>query len=163
MSDRDKDTEILVLRHQIAVAKRRLGAQKPRFDPSDRALLAALLHRLPKDVLRGLRLLVRPDTILRWHRELIARRHASASRPKRPGRPRTLRSIRLLVLRLATETPSWGYRRLHGELPVLGVKVAPSTVWEILRPAGVDPAPERPSSTWAYFLRSQTDALLACD
>ncbi|MDT5026900.1 MAG: hypothetical protein QOE61_3326 [Micromonosporaceae bacterium] len=101
MSDWDKDTEILVLRHQIAVLQRQLGAQKPRFDPSDRALLAALLHRLPKEVLRRLRLLVRPDTVLRWHRNLIARRHAAVSRPKRPGRPRTLRSIRILVLRLA--------------------------------------------------------------
>jgi hypothetical protein len=69
------------------VLQRQLGAQKPRFDPSDRALLAALPRRLPKDVLRGLRLLVRPDTILRWHRDLITRRHAAASKPKRPGRP----------------------------------------------------------------------------
>jgi putative transposase len=126
-------------------------------------LLAALLHRLPKDVLRGLRLLVRPDTVLRWHRDLITRRHAAASRPKRPGQPRTLRSVRVLVLRLARENPSWGYRRLHGELLVLGVKVAPATVWEILREPGIDPAPERSSSTWADFLRSQPDALLACD
>jgi putative transposase len=163
MSDRDKDTEILVLRHQIAILRRQLGTQKPRLDPSDRALLAALLHQVPKDVLHGLRLLIRPDTVLRWHRHLIARRHASVSRPRRPGRPRTLRSIRLLVLRLARENPSWGYRRLHGELLVLGVKVAPSTVWEILREAGIDPAPERSSSTWADFLRSQADALLACD
>ena len=78
MSDRAKDTEILVLRHQIAVLQRQLGAQKPRFGPSDRALLAALLHRLPMEVLRGLRLLVRPDTVLRWHRDLITRRHAAA-------------------------------------------------------------------------------------
>jgi putative transposase len=163
-SDRDKDAEILVLRHQIVVLQRQLGAAKPRFGPCDRALLAALLHRLPKDVLRGLRLLVRPDTVLRAHRDLIiARRHASASRPTRPGRPRTHRSIRVLVLRLATENPSWGYRRLHGELLVLGVNVAPSTVWEILREAGIDPAPERSSSTWADFLRSQADAMLACD
>ena len=163
MSDRDKDAEILVLRHQIAVLQRQLGTQKPLFKPSDRALLAALLHRLPKDVLRGLRLLVRPDTVLRWHRDLIARRHALKSRPKRPGRPRTLRSIRVLVLRLAKENPSWGYRRLHGELLVLGVKVAASTIWEILRDARIDPAPERSSSTWADFLRSQADALIACD
>ena len=163
MSDRDKEAEILVLRHQIAVLQRQLGVQKPRFGPSDRALLAALLHRLPKDVLRGLRLLVRPDTVLRWHRDLIARRHAIASRPKHPGRPRTLRAIRVLVLRLAREDSSWGYRRLHGELLMLGVKVAASTVWEILREAGIDPAPERSSSTWADFLRSQADALLACD
>jgi transposase len=115
------------------------------------------------EALKGLRLLVRPDTVLRWHRDLIARRHASVSRPKRPGRPRTLRSVRVLALRLAKENPSWGYRRLHGELLVLGVKVAASTVWEILREAGVDPAPQRSSSTWADFLRSQADALLACD
>jgi putative transposase len=163
MSDRDKDTEILVLRHQIAILQRHLGGQSPRFAPSDRALLAALLHRLPKDVLHGPRLLIRPDTVLHWHRNLVARRHASMSRPQRPGRPRTLRSIRLLVLRLARENPSWGYRRLHGELLVLGVKVAASTVWEILHEGGIDPTPERSSSTWADFLRSQADALLACD
>jgi transposase InsO family protein len=106
---------------------------------------------------------VRPDTVLRWHRDLIARRHAAESRPKRTGRPRTVRSIRALVLRLAEENPSWGYRRVHGELLVLGVQVAASTVWEILRQAGIDPAPERACTTWADFLRSQADALLACD
>ncbi|EXU66745.1 integrase [Streptomyces sp. PRh5] len=74
-----------------------------------------------------------------------------------------MRSIRILVLRLAKENPSWGYRRLHGELLVLGVKVDASAVWEILKEAGIDPAPERDSSTWATFLRSQADALLACD
>jgi hypothetical protein len=74
-----------------------------------------------------------------------------------------VRSIRALVLRLARENPTWGYRRLHGELLVLGVKVAASTVWEILKDAGIPPAPERTSSTWADFLRSQADALLACD
>jgi putative transposase len=72
-------------------------------------------------------------------------------------------SVRALVLRLASENPSWGYRRLHGELLVLGVKVAASTVWEILKEAGIPPAPERTSTTWADFLRSQADALLACD
>ncbi|HEV7583636.1 MAG TPA: helix-turn-helix domain-containing protein, partial [Mycobacterium sp.] len=94
---------------------------------------------------------------------LLARRHAAVSRPKRPGRPRTMRSVRALVLRLARENPSWGYRRIHGELLVLGVKVAASTVWEILKEAGIDPAPERAASCWADFLRSQADALLACD
>ncbi|WSK01207.1 Tn3 family transposase [Streptomyces sp. NBC_01320] len=86
--------------------------------------LAALLHRLPLDVLRRLRLLVQPDTVLRWHRDLVAHRHAATSHPKRPGRPRTVQSIRVLILRLARENPSWGYRRIHGELMVLGVKVA---------------------------------------
>ncbi len=136
MSNRDKDVEILALRHQITVLERQLGKEKVRFDASDWAFLAALLHRLPRDVLRNVRLLVRPDTVLRWHRDLIARRHAAVSRPKRPGRPRTVRSIRTLALRLARENPSWGYRRLHGELLVLGVRVAASTVWEILHEAG---------------------------
>src|SRR5258706_11804697 len=131
------------LRHQIMVLQRQLGERKPRFDPSDRAFLAVLLHRLPMNVLRQVRLLVRPDTVLRWHRNLVARRHAIASRPNRPGRPRTLRSVRALVLRLARDNPGWGYRRVHGELLVLGVKVAASTVWEILREAGIEPAPAR--------------------
>ena len=163
MSDRDKDVEILALRHQLAMLQRQLGSEKVRFDASDRAFLAALLHRLPRNVLRRVRLLVLPDTVLRWHRDLLARHHARISRPKRPGRPPTVRSVRILVLRLAQENPSWGYRRLHGELLVLGVKVAASTVWEILKEAGIDPAPERAASTWADFLRSQADALLACD
>jgi transposase len=162
-SDRDKDAEILVLRHQLAVLQRQFGEQKIRFQPADRALLAALLHRLPRPTLHGLQLLVRPDTILRWHRDLLARRHASVSRPRRRGRPRTLRSIRALVLRLAGENPSWDYRRVHGELLTLGVNVASSTVWEILREAGVDPAPQRSTSTWPAFLRSQAEALLAAD
>ncbi|PWU45907.1 integrase [Micromonospora globispora] len=163
MSNRDKNVEILALRHQITVLERQLGKEKVRFEATDRAFLAALLHRLPRDVLREVRLLVRPDTVLRWHRDLVTSRHAARSRSKRPGRPRTVRSISTLALRLARENPSWGYRRIHGELLVLGVKVAASTVWEILKEAGIDPAPERASSTWADFLRSQADALLACD
>ncbi len=126
-------------------------------------MLAALLHQIPRDVLKRLRLVVSPDTVLRWHRDMLARRHAQRSRPGRPGRPRTVRSIRVLVLRLVRENPGWGYRRVHGELLVLGVKVAASTVWEILHEAGIDPAPERSSATWAGFLRSQAEALLACD
>ena len=106
---------------------------------------------------------MRPDTVLRWHRNLLTRRHAARSRPRHPGRPRTIRPIRLLVLRLARENPSWGFRRIHGELLVLGIKAAASTVWEILRDAGIDPAPDRTTATWASFLRSQAGALLACD
>ncbi|WP_055551795.1 helix-turn-helix domain-containing protein [Streptomyces sp. NBRC 110028] len=163
MSDRDKDAEIVALRHQLMVLERQLGKERVRFTPIDRAFLAALLHRLPRNVLGSIQLLVRPDTVLRWHRSLVARRHAAASRPKRPGRPCTVHSVRALVLRLAKENPGWGYRRVHGELLVLGVKVAASTVWQILKEAGIDPAPERAGSTWADFLRSQADALLACD
>jgi transposase InsO family protein len=163
MSDQDKDIEILVLRHQITVLQRQLAPHKVRFQPADRALLAALAHRLPLPMLRRLRLLVRPDTILRWHRDLLARRHAARSRPTRPGRPPTVRSVRVLVLRLAKDNPHWGYRRIHGELLVLGITLAASTVWEMLTQAGIDPAPERAASTWADFLYSQAHSLLACD
>lgn len=123
--------------------------------PGDWAFMAALLHRLPRGVLGRFRLLVRPETVLR--------RNAARSRPRLPVRPRTVRSVRVQVLRLARENPSWGYRRIHGELLVLGIKVTASTVWEILRQAGIDPAPERASTTWAGFLWSQADGLLACD
>jgi transposase len=164
MGDRDKDVEILALRHQITVLERQLGADtRVRFAPEDRAFLAALLTLLPREALRRLRLLVRPDTVLRWHRDLMRRRHARTCRPKRPGRPPTVRSIRALILRLVRENPGWGYRRVHGELATLDIKIAPSTVWEILKQEGLDPAPQRASTTWADFLRSQADALLACD
>src|SRR5437762_2332991 len=163
MSDQAKDAEILALRHQIAVLERQLQGEKIQFAPADRALLAALLYRLPRDLLRRIRLLVRPETVLRWHRDLITRRHAMISRPKRAGRPPTVRSIRTLVLRLARENNSWGYRRIHGELLVLGIKVAASTVWEILNNTGIDPAPQRTSDTCAAFLRSQAQAIIAAD
>jgi putative transposase len=130
-SDRDKDAGILVLRHQIMVLERQLG----RF-----------------------RLLIRPEAVLRWHRDLLARRHAARSRPTSPGRPRTVRSIRQLVLRLARENPCWGYRRIHGELLVPGIKVPASTMREIRRQAGTDPAPERTTATWGGFLRSPAEA-----
>jgi putative transposase len=149
MSNQDKDIEILALRHQIGVLQRQLGDTRVRFSPADRALLAALLHRRPRQILRRFRLLARPDTILRWHRDLLRRRHARMSRPKRPGRPRTIRSIRVLVLLLATENPSSGYRRIHGELLCLGLKVAASTVWQILTDAGIDPAPHR-AARWLW-------------
>jgi putative transposase len=157
-SDRDKDVEILVLRHQIMVLERQLGKSRPRFLPGDRAFLAALLHRLPRDVLGRFRLLIRPEAVLRWHRDLLARRHAARSRPTSPGRPRTVRSIRQLVLRLARENPCWGYRRIHGELLVPGITVAASTMREIRRQAGTDPAPERTTATWGGFLRSPAEA-----
>ena len=89
-SDRDKDVEILALRHQITLLHRQLGDTRVRFTAADRAFFAALLHRRPRQTLRVLRLLVRVDTILRWHRDLLPRRHAAVSRPTPPGRPRTV-------------------------------------------------------------------------
>ncbi|MFF7888683.1 hypothetical protein ACH40F_47850 [Streptomyces sp. NPDC020794] len=101
MSDVDKDIEILTLRHQLAVVQRQID--RPRVTPADRAFLAALLHRLPRVRLRRLHLIVSPDTILRWHRDLMRRRHADASRRERPGRPPTRRKVQALVLCLARE------------------------------------------------------------
>ncbi|WP_436841999.1 hypothetical protein [Streptomyces bobili] len=112
MSDREKDVEILALRHQIGVLERQPDGRRVRFVPG---AFASLLHGLPRELLRGVRLLVRPGTVMRRHRDLLARRHAARSRPKRAGRPRTVRSIRVLVLRLARENPGWGYRHIHGE------------------------------------------------
>ncbi|WP_262505317.1 hypothetical protein [Streptomyces sp. TRM68367] len=105
VSTQDKDAEILALRHQITVLERRPGRDRVRFAPSDRVFLAAPLHRLPRGVLRRARLLVRPDTVLHWHRALVSRRHTARSRPGRAARPRTVRPIRLLVPRPARENP----------------------------------------------------------
>src|ERR1022692_4249974 len=154
--------EILILRHQLAVLQRH-QARRPKFNWADRALLAALLSVIPKARRHGLRLLVTPDTILRWHRDILRRRQAARSMRGRSGRPATRRNIKALVLRLARENPEWGYRRIHGELAGLGVKVAASTAWEILKNAGIDPAPRRSGPAWSQFLRSQAEAILACD
>jgi transposase len=154
--------EILILRHQLTVLQRR-QPRRPKLNWADRALLATLLGVIPRARRHGLRLLVTPDTIVRWHREVVRRRWAARSIRGRTGRPATRRNVRALVLRLARENPEWGYRRIHGELAGLGVKIAASTVWEILKKAGIDPAPRRSVPAWPQFLRSQAEAILACD
>jgi putative transposase len=103
-----------------------------------------------------------PDTIVRWHRDIVRRRWAVRSMRGRTGRPATRRNIQALVRRLARENPEWGYRRIHGELAGLGAEVAASTVWEILKASRIDPA-RRTGPTWSQFLRSQAEAILACD
>ena len=158
-----KTAEILILRHQLVVLQRQ-SAGRPKLAWADRALLAALVGVIPKARRQRLRLLVTPDTILCWHRDIVRRRWATRSIRGRTGRPATRRNIKALVLRLARENPEWGYRRIHGELAGLGVKVAASNVWEILKASGVDPAPLRQTGpTWQQFLRSQAGAILACD
>jgi len=157
-----KTAEILILRHQLAVLQRRQPG-RPNVTWADRALLAVLLSVIPNARRQGLRLLVTPDTILRWHRDIIHRRWAARSMRGKTGRPATRRNIRALVLRLARENPGWGYRRIHGELVGLGVKVAASTVWEILKKAGINPAPRQTGPPWSQFMRSQAEAILACD
>src|SRR5713101_2108284 len=157
-----KTAEILILRHHLAVLQRR-QPHRPSLNWADRALLATLLSVIPKARRHGLRLLVTPDTILRWHRDIVRRRQAARSMRGRTGRPATRRNIKALVLRLAQHFPEWGYRRIHGELAGLGVKIAASTAWEILKNAGIDPAPRRTGPAWSQFLRSQAEAILACD
>jgi putative transposase len=138
-----KTSEILILRHQLAVLQRG-QPHRPKLNWADRALLAILLSVIPKARRQGLRLLVTPETILRWHRDILRRRWAARSMRGKTGRPATRRNIRALVLRLARENPGWGLpQRIHGELAGLGIKVAASTVWEILKVNGMDPARHR--------------------
>jgi putative transposase len=121
MSSQENDAEILALRHQLLlVLQRQLGPDRVRFTPSDRALLA-LLHGLPRNVLKRLRRVVRPDTVLRWHRDMLPRRHARRSRPARSGWQRTVRSIRVLVLRLVRENPGPGSTRRLSAVPSRGL------------------------------------------
>ena len=152
----------MILRHQLAVLQRR-QPRRPKLTWADRALFATLLSVIPKARRHGLRLLVTPDTILRWPRDIVRRRWAARSMRGKTGRPATRRNVRALVLRLVRENPGWGYRRIHGELAGLGVKVAASTVWEILKNAGIDPAPRRTGPAWSQFLHSQAEAIMACD
>src|SRR6187397_1920609 len=134
-SDTAKDAEILTPRHEVAVLRR--TSPRPKMSWLDRAVLSALTRLLPAP-LRRLRLLS-PRTLLRWHAQLVARRWTYPRR--HPGRPPVAQPVRALVLRLARENPRWGYRRIHGELIGLGHQVAASTVWKIMKAAGIDPAP----------------------
>jgi putative transposase len=158
-----KDAEILMLRHQLAVAERERPGARSRLTWPDRAFLALLAGMLPFDRLAAMRLIVTPGTIVRWHRDIVRCRWARRSRGGRSGRPATHRKVRSEVLRLARENDSWGYRRIHGELAGLGITVAPSTVWQILKRAGIGPAPRRDGPGWAEFLRSQAQGILALD
>jgi putative transposase len=156
-SDTAKDAEILTLRHEVAVLRR--ANSRPKMSWLDRAVLSALSRLLPVPV-RRMRL-VSPRTLLRWHADLVARRWTYPH--QRPGRPPTAAPIRALVLRMARENPRWGYRRIQGELVGLGHTVAASTVWTILKRAGLDPAPRRCGPTWRQFLSAQAHAILAID
>jgi transposase len=158
-----KDAEILMLRHQLAVAGREHPGAHSRLTWPDRAWLALLAGTLPIGRLGVVRLIVTPGTVLRWHRGIVRRRRARRPRQGRSGRPPTSRNVRSVVLRLARENESWGYRRIHGELAGLGVTVAPSTVWQILKGAGTDPAPRRDGPGWPEFLRSRARGILALD
>src|ERR1017187_2820592 len=154
-----KDAELLVLRHEKAVLRRQIG--RVRYQQTDRLWLAALSRLIPRRRW-GEVFAVTPATLLAWHRRLITRRWDYANR-RRPGRPSTAGAIRKFVIRMATENPTWGHRRVQGELVKLGHPIAASTVWQILHDAGIDPAPRRSGPTWKQFLTAQARGILAVD
>jgi len=154
--NRELAVEVVMLRHEVAVLRRQVA--RPALRPSDRALLAGLSRLLGRRRLG--RFFVQPETLLRWHRDLVRRRWTY---PRRPGRPSVPAGTVAIVLRLARENPTWGYRRIQGELATMGIGLAPSTVWAILRRHGINPSPERTGPTWSEFLKSQASSMLACD
>jgi putative transposase len=157
-SSRSKNVEILVLRHEVSVLRRQV--RRPRLSWADRAVFAALTRWLsPAGRMHRIR---HPATVLRWHRNLVARRWTQHRRHRTGGRC-TASELRQLVLRLASEKLTWGYRRIQGELAGLGYPLAPSTVWLILKRADIDPAPRRSGPTWRQFLTAQAHGVLATD
>ena len=154
-----KDAELLVLRHENVVLRRQTG--RVRYQPGDRMWLAALSRLIPRRR-QGEVFAVTPATLLAWHGRLAARTWDYASR-RRPGRPSTAAAIRELVIRTATGNPTWGHRRVQGELARLGHPIASSTVWQILQAARIDPAPRRTGPAWKQFLITQARGILAVD
>jgi putative transposase len=157
--DLSKDAELLVLRHENAVLRRQIT--RVHYTPADRMWLTALSRLLPRRRWAAI-FPVTPATILAWHRKLISRKWDYSAR-RRPGRPPTAAAIKKLIIRMATENPTWGHRRVQGELVRLGHHIAASTVWQILHDAGMDPAPRRSGPTWRQFLTAQAKAVLAVD
>jgi putative transposase len=154
-----KDVELLVLRHENAVL--RCQVKRVRYQPADRVWLSALARLIPRH--RWAEVFgVTPDTLLRWHRRLVAWKWTYPHR-KTPGRPSTPVSVVRLVVAMARQNPGWGHRRIQGELARLGHRIAYSTVWEILKKAGIDPAPQRSGPTWSEFLSAQAHRIIACD
>jgi putative transposase len=148
------------LRHQVLVLQRQVA--RPKFTNTDRTILAVLSTAVDRARLGQVFLIVKPATVIGWHRRLVARHWTQPDAPK-PGRPPVHREIRRLALGMARENPTWGYRRIHGELCRLGYKVAASTIWKTLRSAGVDPTPLRSGPTWVDFIRAQAKAIVATD
>jgi len=152
-----RDAELLVLRHENAVLRRHTG--RVRYQPAGRLWPAALSKLIPRRRWREV-LAVTPATLLAWHRRRVTRRWDYASR-RPPGRPPTAAAIRKLVIRIATDNPTRGHRRAHGELVRLGHPIAASTVRQILHDTGIGPAPRRTGPTWQQFLTAQARGIVA--
>jgi putative transposase len=155
--DAAKDLEILVLRHQLAVLRRQVP--RPKLQPADRALLAAVSRVLPRA--RWSCFLVKPETLLRWHRRLVA--GAWTYPPRQTGRPPLDQEVQQLIVRLARENPRWGAQRIKGELQRLGIRVSATAIRTTLRRHRLDPAPRRIATTWRAFLRREAAGIVACD
>jgi putative transposase len=153
-----RDIEITAPRHQLKVLRRKVG--RPRFRRSDRLFLAAASRLLPRE--RWSAFLVTPQTLLRWHRELV-RRKWTFPQSRKAGRPAIDPEQRDLVLRLARENPRWGYIRIQGELRKLSIRIGATTIRRILRAHGLGPAPRRTGPTWSEFLKAQAQGIVACD
>jgi transposase len=154
----DRDIELAVLRHQLMVLKRQVG--RPRLRRRDRLFMAALGRLLPRA--RWSSFLVSPQTILRWHRDLV-RRKWTFGRISSGGRPPMSEEARELILRMGRENPRWGCIRIRGELAKLGVRVSATRIRTLLRANGLGPAPRRSGPTWSEFLRVQARGILALD
>ncbi len=152
-----KEVEILVVRHELEVLRRQ--HPRPRLEPKDRALLAALSRLLPRR--RWSVFVVAPATLLGWHRRMLRRHWTYPNSSK--GRPAVRAELRALIVCMATENPRWGYQRIKGELARLGYRVSTSSIRRVLRADGIDPAPRRASTTWRSFLRQQAAGIVACD
>ena len=158
--EREQRDVIEFLREENRVLKAQLAGRRLQLNDGQRRRLAVLGQRLGRAVLRDVATLVTPDTLLRWHRELIARKWTYIQR--RPGRPAVLTEIRRLVLRMAAENPNWGHTRIQGALKNVGHRVARSTIASILNAEGILPSRER-RTTWRMFLRAHWPALVAAD
>jgi len=156
-SESANQVELIALRHDVTVLRRQV--RRPAYQPADRAILAALSRLLPRASWGCFS--VTPETLLAWHRRLVARRWTYPHR--RPGRPPVDQETAALVVRLAGENPRWGYRRIQGELIKLGVRLAASTIARIVKDHGLRPAPRRAGPTWRAFLRAQASHIVATD
>lgn len=158
--EREQRDVIVYLREENRVLKAQLHGRRMRLTDDERRRLAAIGHRLGRRLLAQIATIVTPDTILRWHRELIAQKWTYA--PRHLGRPGVQAAIRRLVVRVATENPSWGYTRIQGALKNIGHRVSRSTIAKILKAQGIPPSRERPM-TWRTFLRAHWQAAFAAD